>query len=59
MTCIIVDDEPLAREAILMLAEQFTQLEILGAFNGPEAAGNFLAANAVDLIFLDIQMPGD
>ncbi|MXN92379.1 response regulator [Flavobacterium sp. Sd200] len=58
MTCIIVDDEPLAREAIQMLTEQFSQLELIGSFNGPEAAGIFLAENKTDLIFLDIQMPG-
>lgn len=58
MTCIIVDDEPLAREAIQMLVEQFSQLELIGTFNGPEAAGNFLADNKMDLVFLDIQMPG-
>lgn len=58
MTCIIVDDEPLAREAIQMLVEQFSQLELIGTFNGPEAAGNFITDNKTDLIFLDIQMPG-
>lgn len=58
MTCIIVDDEPLARDAIQMLAEQYGQLQLLGTFNGPEAAGKFLQQNTVDLVFLDIQMPG-
>lgn len=58
MTCIIVDDEPLAREAIQMLVNQFSQLELIGTFNGPEAAENFLEDNKTDLIFLDIQMPG-
>lgn len=58
MTCIIIDDEPLAREAIQMLVAQFGQLELIGTFNGAEAAGNFLAHNKTDLIFLDIQMPG-
>lgn len=58
MTCIIVDDEPLAREAIQMLTEQFSQLELIGSFNGPKAAENFLLENKTDLIFLDIQMPG-
>ncbi|PZR21723.1 MAG: DNA-binding response regulator [Flavobacterium psychrophilum] len=58
MTCIIIDDEPLAREAIQMLVEQFDQLQLTGSFNGPEAAGVFLEDNNVDIIFLDIQMPG-
>lgn len=58
MNCIIVDDEPLAREAIQMLIDQTDNLELKGAFNGPDAATKFLAGNNVDLIFLDIQMPG-
>lgn len=58
MKCIIVDDEPLAREAIQMLVEKTEHLELMGVFNGPNTSKNFLAKNAVDLIFLDIQMPG-
>lgn len=58
MNCIIVDDEPLAREAIQMLIDQTDNLESIGSFNSPDAATIFLANNEVDLIFLDIQMPG-
>ena len=57
MNCIIVDDEPLAREAIQMLIDQTDNLDSIGSFNSPDAATNFLANNEVDLIFLDIQMP--
>ena len=58
MKCIIVDDEPLAREAIQMLVDKSEHLELVGSFNGPHTTKKFLAKNAVDLIFLDIQMPG-
>lgn len=58
MKCIIVDDEPLAREAIQMLIDQTDQLEAVGSFGSPEAAAIFLVDIPVDLIFLDIQMPG-
>lgn len=58
MNCIIVDDEPLAREAIRMLIDQTDNLELVDSFNGPEAAVKFLKDHDVDLIFLDIQMPG-
>lgn len=58
MSCIIVDDEPLAREAIQILVAKTDGLDLLGSFNGAEAAGEFLAGNTVDVIFLDIQMPG-
>jgi len=58
MNCIIVDDEPLAREAIQMLIEQTDNLDLIGSFNSPDSATDFLVNNEVDLIFLDIQMPG-
>jgi DNA-binding LytR/AlgR family response regulator len=58
MTCIIVDDEPLAREAVQMLVAKEDGLKLMGSFNGAESASEFLAGNAVDIIFLDIQMPG-
>lgn len=58
MNCIIVDDEPLARKAIEKLVSQTDNLDIIGSFNGVEATLAFMTKNAVDLIFLDIQMPG-
>jgi DNA-binding LytR/AlgR family response regulator len=58
MNCIIVDDEPLARKAIEKLVDHTENLEAIGSFNGAEATKDFLAINAVDLVFLDIQMPG-
>ncbi|RFM37038.1 LytR/AlgR family response regulator transcription factor [Chitinophaga silvisoli] len=58
MNCIIVDDEPLARKAIQKLVHQTENLEVIASFNGAEATKDFLATNAVDLVFLDIQMPG-
>ncbi|HEY8958635.1 LytTR family DNA-binding domain-containing protein [Chitinophaga sp.] len=58
MNCIIVDDEPLAREAIEMLINQTDGLVLVGSFNSPEAVAGFMEKNTVELIFLDIQMPG-
>ena len=58
MNCIIVDDEPLARIAIQKLVCQTENLETLASFNGTDATREFLAKNIVDLVFLDIQMPG-
>lgn len=58
MNCIIVDDEPLAREAVKLLIAETEGLQLVGSFNGAEAAKDFLTDNAVDLVFLDIQMPG-
>lgn len=58
MKCIIVDDEPIARKGIKRLVEQVSQLELLDSFNSAEAAGEFMKDAVVDLVFLDINMPG-
>jgi len=58
MTAIIVDDEPLAREAIQSLCSRILDLEILEVFGSAIPAAGFVKENQVDLIFLDIQMPG-
>ena len=58
MNCIIVDDEPLAREGIRLLVDKTKELVLLNSFSNTNAAGKFLAENDVDLVFLDIRMPG-
>lgn len=58
MKCIIVDDEPLAREGIQLLVENTKGLSLEGCFNNAQSAGEFLADAKIDLIFLDINMPG-
>ncbi|WP_308756581.1 LytTR family DNA-binding domain-containing protein [uncultured Bacteroides sp.] len=58
MKCIIVDDEPIARKGIKKLVDQISQLELLGDFSSAETASEFIQTTTVDLIFLDIQMPG-
>lgn len=57
MTCIIVDDEPLAREEMQSLIEEVSQIKILGKFPNAVQAGEFLKETAVDIVFLDIEMP--
>lgn len=55
---ITIDDEPLAREGILLNAEEVDFLKPVGEFGNPVKANTFLQKNEVDLMFLDIQMPG-
>jgi len=57
MNCIIVDDEPLAREAVEILVQRDGKLVWKGSFNSAGAAADYMRENLVDLIFLDIQMP--
>ncbi|MEL6867315.1 MAG: LytTR family DNA-binding domain-containing protein [Bacteroidota bacterium] len=58
MKCIIVDDEPLAREGVELNIEEVSFLELVGQFGNAISANDFLANNEVDLMFLDVQMPG-
>jgi len=58
MKCIIVDDEPLAREGIEMLTQMLPYLEIMGSFDSAVQILDFVQNNEVDLIFLDIELPG-
>lgn len=58
MKCIIVDDEPIARKGVKKLVDQISQLELLDSFGSAEAAAEYIQTTEVDLIFLDIQMPG-
>lgn len=57
MTCIIVDDEPLAREEMQSLIQEVSQLRIIGKFSNAVTALEFLKTTTADLIFLDIEMP--
>lgn len=57
ISCIVVDDEPLAREAIKMVLNDFDDIEIIA-----ECANGFETIEAVqkyrpNVLFLDIQMP--
>lgn len=58
MKCIIVDDEPLGRKAVERLIEEIATLNLLNSFGDAVSAGEFLHNNQVDLVFLDIRMPG-
>lgn len=58
MNCIIVDDEPLAREAVKLLVNEIPFFHLEGCFNNASSAAEYMNENLVDLVFLDIQMPG-
>ncbi len=56
--CIIIEDEKLAQDVIVRHLEQSGQFQLLGCYrNAPEASAA-LEQHDVDLIFLDIQLPG-
>jgi two-component system response regulator LytT len=57
ITTIAIDDEPLALQLVTGYIEKTPGLKLLGKFDNPLDAAEFLADNSVDLIFVDIQMP--
>ncbi|WP_299762928.1 LytTR family DNA-binding domain-containing protein [uncultured Dokdonia sp.] len=58
VTCIVVDDEPLAIELLEGHIRQFTQLELIATCWNAIEAFEIVKNTPVDIIFLDIQMPG-
>ncbi|HEU0110990.1 MAG TPA: LytTR family DNA-binding domain-containing protein [Flavisolibacter sp.] len=55
--CIIVDDEPMARDIIKRYIQQMPKLKLLAEFGNAIDATIFLQEQPVDIIFLDIKMP--
>jgi two-component system, LytTR family, response regulator len=58
MTCIIVDDNKMARTAIRLMIEQVDFLELKHECANPIEAFNILKNESIDLVFLDVEMPG-
>lgn len=58
MNCLIVDDNKIARTTMKQLASQVKDLVITGECAQAMEAYNFLLEQPVDLVFLDIEMPG-
>jgi two-component system response regulator LytT len=57
ITAIAIDDEPLALQLVTGYIGKTPALKLLGKFDNPLDASEFLAHTSVDLIFVDIQMP--
>lgn len=58
MRCLIVDDEPIARRGMVKLVGSRSELSVAGVVGNADEALAFLGENSVDLVFLDIEMPG-
>lgn len=57
MKCLIVDDEPLARQLLEGYVGRISDLKLLNSFANSVEAFSFLQEKPVDLLFLDIEMP--
>ena len=58
LKCIVIEDEPAAREILQRNISQCPDLVCCGLFEDPFTTQTFLDQNTVDLIFLDINLPG-
>jgi DNA-binding LytR/AlgR family response regulator len=57
ISCIAIDDEPLALQLITEYTSKISFLNLQKTFTNPDEAKIWLQENSVDLLFLDIQMP--
>lgn len=58
MNCIVVDDNKLASTVIEHLISQVDFLNLKKSFSSSIEAFNYLKQESVDLVFLDVEMPG-
>ncbi|RYG05929.1 MAG: response regulator transcription factor [Chitinophagaceae bacterium] len=58
LRCIAIDDEELALELLEDNIRKVPYLQLVAAFNSPLEAMKLLQEEQIDLVFLDIQMPG-
>ena len=58
MNCLIVDDDPISQAEVEFLVRQNPALRLLGCFSNAFETFNIVADAKVDLIFLDVMMPG-
>jgi two-component system LytT family response regulator len=57
INCVIIDDEPLAREGIASYVREIDFLHLVATCENPVELMKVLDQQPVDLVFLDIQMP--
>lgn len=57
LNCVVVDDDELDRLMVLSCLRNYPEIKVLEVFSSPVEALEFLEANPVDILFLDIDMP--
>lgn len=55
---LVVDDEPLARQRVVSLLKNYSEIQLIGECRNGEEAVEAINSKKPDLIFLDIEMPG-
>jgi two-component SAPR family response regulator len=57
LTCVALDDEPLALQIIAQYCGSIDFINLQKVFTNPDEAKIYIEQNQVDILFLDIQMP--
>ncbi len=58
INCLIIDDEPIAGKGLAEYVERVDFLQLIGIFDNPVEAFDVANSGTIDLILLDIEMPG-
>ncbi len=58
INCLIIDDEPLAVDILTSYIQKVSFLKLEASCNDPLQALEYLGNNQIDLLFLDVHMPG-
>ena len=58
ITCVIVDDETLARDLLQEYLQQMPNIQVIGECSKGKDAVELIDKEKPDLVFLDVQMPG-
>ena len=58
LKCILIDDSTVQRRAVAKIIKEHSKLELINEFDNGMVAKNVIGSNTIDLIFLDIEMPG-
>lgn len=58
LNCSVIDDEPIARSGIIEYINKFNELQLIESGENVVDAENILFNNSIDILFIDIDMPG-
>lgn len=58
IACAIIDDEPIARDIVAEFVSQDDRLQLAGSYKNAKEAIKGMTVTPVELLFLDINMPG-
>lgn len=57
LNCVILEDSSIQRMIVSKLVSNHSNLNLVGEFSSAVAAKSYMSYNAIDLLFLDIEMP--